>query len=72
MTHFAPTKCPVSWSKSSGASRSAPHGVATLKVRQGAFDALNKGSGELGKRSKVVTPSGAPLKNSMTKSQFAK
>ena len=26
-----------------------PTGVATLKVRKGAFDALNKGSGELGK-----------------------
>ena len=39
------------------------HGVATLKVRKGAFDALNKGSGGLRKRSKVVTPSGRPLKN---------
>ena len=35
--------------KSSAASRGAPHGVATLKVRKGAFDALNKGSGALGK-----------------------
>ena len=26
-----------------------PDGVATLKVRKGAFDALNKGSGALGK-----------------------
>ena len=26
-----------------------PTGVATLKVRKGAFDALNKGSGALGK-----------------------
>ena len=30
-------------------SQSAPDGVATLKVRKGAFDALNKGSGALGK-----------------------
>ena len=35
-------------------------GVATLKVREGAFEALNKGSGALGKWSKVVAPSGAP------------
>ena len=34
---------------SSGASRGAPDGVACLKVRQGAFDALKKGSGGLGK-----------------------
>ena len=34
---------------SSGASRGAPDRVATLKVRKGAFDALNKGSGALGK-----------------------
>ena len=34
---------------SSGASRGAPDGVASLKVRQGAFDALKKGSGALGK-----------------------
>ena len=33
---------------SNGASRGAPHGVATLKVRKGAFDALNKGYGALG------------------------
>ena len=33
---------------SSGASRGAPHGLAILKVRKGAFDALNKGSGALG------------------------
>ena len=26
-----------------------PYGVATLKVRKGAFDALNEGSGALGK-----------------------
>ena len=35
--------------ESSGAWRGAPDGVATLKVRKGAFDALNKGSGALGK-----------------------
>ena len=35
-------------------------GVASLKVREGAFDALNKGSGALEKRRKVVAPSGAP------------
>ena len=36
-------------------------GVATLRVRKGAFDALNKGGLErLGKRNKVVTPSGVP------------
>ena len=29
--------------------RGAPDGVATLKVRQGAFDASNKGSGPLEK-----------------------
>ena len=34
---------------SSGAWRGAPDGVATLKVRKGAFNALNKGSGALGK-----------------------
>ena len=45
---------------SSGAWRGAPDGVATLKVRKGAFDALNKGSGALEKWSKVVAPSGAP------------
>ena len=33
---------------SNGASRGASPGVATLKVRQGAFDALNDGSGALG------------------------
>ena len=27
----------------------APHGVATLKLRKGAFDALTEGSGALGK-----------------------
>ena len=32
-----------------GASQGAPDGVATLKIRKGAFDALNKGSGALGK-----------------------
>ena len=31
--------------ESSGFSRGAPHGVATLKARKGAFDALKKGSG---------------------------
>ena len=31
----------------SGASRGAPHRVATRKVRKGVFDALNKGSGAL-------------------------
>ena len=45
---------------SSGTWRGAPDGVATLKVRKGAFDALNKGSGALGNWSKVVAPSGAP------------
>ena len=30
------------------ASWGAPHGVASLKVRQGTFDALKKGSGALG------------------------
>ena len=34
---------------SSGASRGALDGVATLKVRKRAFDALNRGSGALGK-----------------------
>ena len=46
---------------SSGAWRGAPDGVATLEVRKGAFDAFNKGSGALGKWSKVVAPSKAPL-----------
>ena len=46
--------------ESSGAWQGATDGVATLKVRKSAFDALNKGSGALGKRSKVVAPSGAP------------
>ena len=36
-----------------------PYRVAALKVRQGAFDALNKGSGALRKQSKVVALSGA-------------
>ena len=38
----------------------APDGVATLKVRKGDFDTLNKGSGALRKWSKVVAPLGAP------------
>ena len=38
-----------------------PDGVATLKVRKGAFDALNKGSGALGKVKKSCRPlEGAP------------
>ena len=45
--HFAKTK--DASILSSGASRGAPHGVASLKERQGAFGALNKGSGALGK-----------------------
>ena len=45
---------------SSGAWRGAPNGVATLKVRKSAFDALNKGSGALKKWSKVVAHSRAP------------
>ena len=44
---------------SSGASRGAPQGVATLKVRKGAFDVLNKGSGALGKV-KLSPPRGRP------------
>ena len=36
--------CPILCEFSSGASRGAPHRVATLRVRKGAFDALNKGS----------------------------
>ena len=45
----------------SGAWRGAPDGVATLKVSKGAFDALNRGSGALGKvKCKVVASSGAP------------
>ena len=32
-----------------GASRGALDGVATLKVRKGTFNALNQGSGALGK-----------------------
>ena len=36
-----------------------PDRVATLKVRKGALDALNKGSGALGEWSKGVAPSGA-------------
>ena len=35
--------------ESCGASRGAPDGVATLKVREGAFAVLNKGSGALEK-----------------------
>ena len=42
----------------------APHGVATLKIRKGAFDAFNKGSGVLGKV-KLSPHRGRPLKNSM-------
>ena len=34
--------------KESGASWGAPHGASTLKVRKGAFDSLNRGSGALG------------------------
>ena len=34
---------------SSGAWQGAPDGVATLMARKGAFDALNKGSGALGR-----------------------
>ena len=36
-------------SVSSGAWRGAPDGIATLEVRKGPFDALNKGPGALGK-----------------------
>ena len=44
---------------SSGAWRGAPDKVATLKVRKGAFDALNKGSGVLGKVKKRLSPPSA-------------
>ena len=40
-------------------------GVATLKVRRVAFDALNTGFGALGKEVKLSPPRGRPLKNSM-------
>ena len=45
---------------SSCACRRAPDGVATLKVRKDAVDALNKGSGVLGEVKRVVAPSKAP------------
>ena len=46
----------------------APDGVATLEVRKGAFDALNKGSGALGKSEvKLSPPRGCPLKDFMSK-----
>ena len=35
--------------KSRAATQAVLHGVATLKARKGAFDALNKGSGAVGK-----------------------
>ena len=41
-----------------------PTGVATLKVRKGAFDAFNEGSGAFGKV-KLSPPRGRPLKNFM-------
>ena len=41
------------------------HGVATLKVRKGAFNALNKGSGALGNEVKLSPRRGRPVKNSM-------
>ena len=52
---------------SSGPWRGAPDGVATLKVRKGAFDALNKGSGASGK-GKLSPPRVRPLTNSMLNS----
>ena len=61
----------VSESLSSGASRGAPHGVVNLKVRKGAFQALNKGSGALGKSEvKLSPPQGRPLMNSMSLAVF--
>ena len=45
---------------SSGASRGGPHGVGSLKVRKGTFDALKKGLEHVEKWSKLTTPSGAP------------
>ena len=51
---------------SSGVDGVPPTGVATLQVRKGAFDALNKGSGALGSVKLSCRPlGGAPLKNSM-------
>ena len=47
-------------SNSSGAWRGGPDGIATLKVRNSAFEALNKRSGALEKWSKVVARSGEP------------
>ena len=44
---------------SSSASLGAPHGVATLKVRKGGVDALNKGSGAL-RKVKLSPPWGVP------------
>ena len=50
---------------SSSAWRGAPDGVANLKVRRGAFDALNEGPGALESEVKLSPPRGRPLKNSM-------
>ena len=53
---------PANYHLSSGASRGAPHVVATLKARKGAFDTLNiiKGLEHLESEVKIVAPSGAP------------
>ena len=45
---------------SSGAWRGAPDGVATLKARKAAFDALNKGSEALGSEVKLSPLRGRP------------
>ena len=58
-------RVPFSCNFSSGASRDARRGVATLKVRKGAFEALNEGSGAFG-TAKLSPPRGRPLKNSMS------
>ena len=50
---------------SSSAWRDAPDGVANLKVRKSACDALNKGLEHVEKWSKLLPRQGRPLKNSM-------
>ena len=59
-------------SQSSNASRGAPDGVATLKVRKGAFDALNKGSGALDQWSKAVKQSCRPLRDAPWRTLWVK
>ena len=64
-TSFA--KTPFSWSLR-GLTGCPRRKVATLKIRKSASDALNKGSGALGKVKESCRPlGGAPPKNSMKK-----